>query len=156
MTRSTRLHPGHADELAQLHTRAFRPEDAWDAGAFNELLAQPHTQAFGMFRDASLAAFILIQFVRPEAEILTIATAPAFQRLGLAGNLVRDAEQQLCSEGLEKWLLDVAADNDGALAFYRRIGFQEDGRRPDYYRRLEGTRIDAILMSKHVSRQVSM
>ena len=73
MTRSTQLHPEHADELAQLHAQAFRPEDAWDAAAFNELLAQPHTQAFGMFRDASLAAFILIQLVALSTPALPLA-----------------------------------------------------------------------------------
>lgn len=153
MTRSVRLHPEHAEDLAQLHARVFRPEDTWDAAAFNDLLVRPHIQAFGIFRDARLATFILIQFVRPEAEILTIATAPDLQRLGLADNLVRDVEQHFRKDGLEKWLLDVAADNEGALAFYRRLGFREDGRRPQYYQRLEGTRIDAILMSKHVSGQ---
>ena len=153
MTRCMRLHSEHSDELSRLHGLAFRSEEAWSAEAFTDLLAQPHTYAFGTRQDARLAAFILIQFVRPEAEILTIATSPDLQRLGFAEHLVRDAEQKLRPDGLEKWLLDVASDNRGALAFYRGMGFQEDGRRPDYYRRLEGTRIDAILMSKHVSRQ---
>ena len=150
MTRPVRLGPEHSETLAQLHAQAFPPEEAWDEAAFASLLAQASTHAFGLNRDTKLAAFILVQFVQPEAEILTLATAPTFQRLGLAQQLVRDTESELRENGLEKWLLDVAADNHPAIAFYQKLGFQEDGRRTGYYNRLEGSRIDAILMSKRV------
>ena len=150
MTDLVRLGPEHSLQLAQLHARAFPPEEAWGETAFAGLLSQASTCAFGLERDSKLAAFILVQFVPPEAEILTLATAPTFQRLGLAEALVRNTEFELRQEGLEKWLLDVAADNHPAIAFYRTVGFEEDGRRPGYYNRLEGSRIDAILMSKRV------
>lgn len=153
MTTHIQLGLEHSDQLAQLHTLAFRSEDAWTANAFSGLLSQASTRALGVRSGANLAAFILVQFVRPEAEILTLATAPEFQRRGLAQNLVQMAEFELQHDGLEKWLLDVAADNHPAIAFYQKIGFQADGRRPAYYNRLEGKRVDAILMSKHVSRQ---
>lgn len=150
MTDLVRLRPEHSERLAQLHAQAFPPEEAWDNTAFAELLSQSSTRAFGLERASELSTFILVQFVQPEAEILTLATAPRFKRLGLAQELVRSAESDLCQDGLEKWLLDVAADNLPAIAFYRKIGFEEDGRRAGYYNRLEGSRVDAILMSKRV------
>ena len=150
MTDLLRLGPERSSLLAQLHAEAFPPEEAWNEAAFEGLLSRASTRAFGMERDAGLAAFLLVQFVHPEAEILTLATAPDFQRLGLAQTLVRNTESELRQQGLEKWLLDVAADNLPAIAFYRKIGFEEDGRRAGYYNRLEGSRIDAILMSKRV------
>lgn len=150
MTELSKLNAEQSDELAQIHARSFRSGETWNKTAFDELLSQASIRAFGVERDSALAAFILIQFVRPEAEILTLATAPNFQRLGLAQKLFQEAEARLRQEGLEKWLLDVAADNAPAIAFYQKIGFQEDGRRPGYYNRLEGSRIDAILMSKRV------
>ncbi|MEL6414682.1 MAG: GNAT family N-acetyltransferase [Pseudomonadota bacterium] len=148
-----KLDAKHSNDLARLHALSFRREEAWDAAAFESLLLQTNTRAFGVERDSTLAAFILVHFVQPEAEILTLATAPSFQRLGLAQYVLREAESQLREDGLEKWLLDVAEDNQPAIAFYRKLGFAEDGRRPRYYNRLEGSRIDAILMSKHLSRQ---
>lgn len=153
MTAHVRLGLEHSDQLAQLHALAFRSEDAWTADAFSGLLSQTSTRAIGIKCGEDLAGFILVQFVRPEAEILTLATVPEFQRRRLAQNLMQMAESELRHDDLEKWLLDVAADNHPAIAFYQKIGFQEDGRRPGYYNRLAGKPVDAILMSKHVSRQ---
>ncbi len=153
MTGLVDLTAERSDDLARLHAQAFPSGEAWDAPAFKSLLTQVSTRAIGVLRETQLAAFILVQYIRPEAEILTLATSPTVQRRGLAQSLVQALETELRSEGLEKWLLDVAADNHRAIAFYQKIGFQEDGRRPGYYKRLEGTRVDAILMSKHVSRQ---
>ena len=153
MTELVRLSQERSAELAQLHAQSFPSGEAWDAAAFKRLLSQASTHAIGIEQGSQLAAFILVQFIRPEAEILTLATAPRFQRLGLAQRIVHATEHELRTDGLEKWLLDVAADNHRAIAFYQKIGFQDDGRRPGYYKRLEGSRVDAILMSKHVSRQ---
>ena len=61
-----------------------------------------------------------------------------------------DAFYVCCERELrpEKSMLDVAADNLGAIAFYESLGFFAEGRRIGYYKRLEGNRIDAILMTK--------
>ena len=147
------LNAERSNDLAQLHAQAFPSGEAWNAEAFESLLAQASTQAIGLLSESHLAAFILVQFIRPEAEILTLATSPQVQRQGLAQLLVQSVETELHADGLDKWLLDVAADNHRAIAFYQKLGFQEDGRRPGYYKRLEGTRVDAILLSKHVARQ---
>lgn len=153
MTSASRLLVEHADAMADLHGRVFQFGDAWSADAFRQSLSLSNSQAVGLWRDAKLAAFLVVQYVAPEAEILTIATAPEFQRRGFAQDLVSHLEQDLLARGLKKWLLDVAADNQAAIAFYEKIGFQRDGHRPGYYNRLEGPRVDAILMSKHLARQ---
>ena len=153
MTRPTRLLPEHADAMAALHRRVFRSGEAWSADAFRQNLSLPSSRAIGLWHDSKLAAFLVTQYVTPEAEILTIATAPEGQRRGFAQDLVSALEEQLLSGGLQKWLLDVAADNLPAIKFYEKTGFQRDGRRSGYYNRLEGQRIDAILMSKHLARQ---
>ncbi|MFN3213212.1 MAG: GNAT family N-acetyltransferase [Henriciella sp.] len=153
MTRATRLLPEHADAMADLHRRVFRSGDAWSADAFRQNLSLASSRAIGRWQDAKLAAFLVVQYVAPDAEILTIATAPEVQRRGFARDLVAYLERDLSASGLKKWLLDVAADNPAAISFYENIGFQRDGRRSGYYNRLEGPRIDAILMTKHLARQ---
>lgn len=153
MSRSFQLSRNHALDMAKIHADLFMQDDAWDTAAIEDLLALPTTHARGIRADNALVAFIIVQFIPPEAEILTLATASSFQRRGLAGQLIDDLQNELAPQGLQKWLLDVAADNLSAVAFYRKKGFQEDGRRPGYYKRLEGTRIDAILMSKPLAGQ---
>ena len=155
MTPVVELHANAADDLAALHALAFAKEEAWTESAFRGLLEQPATLARGVRADDVLQAFILIQFVRGEAEILTLATAPHAQRRGLARALLQSLEQELQPAGLRKWLLDVAADNLPARAFYQSLGFQTDSIRQNYYKRLEGGPTDAILMSKAVGGQIS-
>jgi len=144
-----------AAAMAALHGAAFSVPEAWSIDAFNDLFAQPTTHAEGMIIDNCLQALIVVQFVAGEAEVLTLATAPAGRRCGFARQTLDGLERRLRRSGLTKWLLDVAADNAGAIAFYEKYGFQVDGRRSNYYKRLEGQRVDAILMSKPVGGQIT-
>lgn len=64
-----------------------------------------------------------------ESEILNLAVDPEQRRRGIGGALVRAASEQPTDLYLE-----VRRSNDGAIAFYRRCGFEEAGRRKDYYR----------------------
>ena len=156
MVRSIELTSEVSDQLHDVHASAFAREDAWSQNAFQDLLDQPTTRANGMVENNQLQAFILCQFVAGDADILTIATRPTEQRRGLASELLRQLQKELQARGLKKILLDVAEDNLGARAFYARHGFQVDGRRPNYYKRLEGQRVDAILMSKAVGGQIHL
>lgn len=155
MTTANFLSRGDAGAMAELHAAAFPAPDAWSLNAFSELMSLPTTRALGMSEERQLQGMLIVQFVTGEAEILTMATAPIARRRGLAGQLLSELEQRLHPPGLTKWLLDVAADNVGAIAFYEKCGFQVDGRRSNYYKRLEGKRVDAILMSKPVGGQIT-
>ncbi|MEL7111829.1 MAG: GNAT family N-acetyltransferase [Pseudomonadota bacterium] len=141
--------------MAALHAAAFRETGAWEASAIEDLLRQPTIYALGMYTDAELMSFLIVQIAVDGAEILTLATHPERQRKGLAARLLAFFERHSPIEGLQTWLLDVAADNQSAIAFYAKLGFQVDGRRPEYYKRLEGQRIDAILMSKSLAGQAT-
>lgn len=141
----SRLGIEHIDAMADLHAAAFPKPEAWEAQAFHDLLSVPTTQAFGVWEDPALVALLLVQFIDPELEVLTIATAPAMRRQGLARRLIEQVERELQPQ---KSMLDVAADNLSAIAFYETQGFFADGRRTGYYKRLEGERVDAILMTK--------
>ena len=144
-----------AQKFAELHARAFSAEEAWSEIAFDDVLRLPTTHFAQITSGQDVVSFILVQFAAGEAEILTLATAPEVRRQGYAQRLIVDIERRLRPHGLQKWLLDVAADNSGACAFYRALGFKADGRRKDYYKRLEGKRVDAMLMSKLVGGQAA-
>ena len=125
-----------AAALAALHAQCFdRP---WSSAAFENLLAGAAV-AFG-----TADGFILLQAVPPEAEVLTLAVAPAARRHGLARRLLALAAAQL---KVERMFLEVAADNAAARALYAACGYAETGRRPAYYKSSGGA-VDAVLMQR--------
>ncbi|MHA7898440.1 MAG: GNAT family N-acetyltransferase [Henriciella sp.] len=149
----TRLSRAQAAAMSALHAVTFRPEETWSEATFDALLAQETTLAIGLIQDEDLFAMLVAQMVTGDAEILTLATHPAARRRGYAAGLLTHCEQNGSVGSLERWLLDVAADNHSAIDFYEKLGFRRDGRRANYYKRLEGDRVDAILMSKRLAGQ---
>lgn len=132
--------------LAALHKSAFAAEGGagWEAKAFDDLIAKAGARAFG-----TADGFILMQPLTGagdaagEAEIVTLAVKPTARRAGLAGRLIAQAQAAL---GAKVLFLEVAADNGAARALYEKFGFHETGRRKAYYKRADGTRVDAVLM----------
>ena len=137
--------PSHLQVVTTLHAMCFDEPWGRDAiaaliagvGGFGLLALNPETGAPG--------GFAIARVVRDEAEILSIAVAPAYRQRGWAGHLLDAAIDQAAARGADSLVLEVAQDNAVAFAPYRRAGFQVVGRRPDYYRR-GGDTIDADIM----------
>lgn len=143
-----------AAALAVLHDQCFAVEDSWNAWAFQDTLSLSSTLGLCIEQDARIGAFILLQSTPPEAEILTIAVHPDLRRRGLARTLIQRSCELLAQRGVQRLLLDVAADNPGAVAFYENMQFVADGRRKHYYKRKGGQRVDATLMSRAIAGQL--
>ncbi len=140
------VEPVHSEVLEALHKRCF--ETAWSAEAFTNLLNTPRTYGFLSLTDNTPNGFILLRSAAGEGEILIIGVDPASRRQGLAAHLLAAGENEARERGSEKLFLEVADDNQAAIAFYRREGFKKTGRRPKYYKRPDGSRADALIMSK--------
>ncbi len=128
------------DRLAALHATAF--EAPWGAAAFGDLLTQA-----GVFAVETDDGFILMRVVADEAEVLTLAVRPDARGRGEGARLVAQGLDQAGMLGAGRVFLEVADDNDPAIAVYRRAGFVEAGRRPRYYARADGSHRDALLLS---------
>jgi ribosomal-protein-alanine N-acetyltransferase len=115
--------------LAGLHASAFPPAEAWGAEAMALMLEMPG--AFGLWQPG--AGLVLARVVAGEAEILTLAVAPARRSQGMGAALLAGAMQGAVLRGATEMFLEVAAGNAGALALYRSFGFAEVGHRRGYY-----------------------
>ena len=132
------------ESLAALHWRCFTAPPPWDAAAFAGFLADP--LIFVLVEGD--AGFLLGRAVAGEAEVLTLAVAPESRRRGLGRKLVARFLYQARLRGAEMAFLEVAADNAAAQALYARAGFAESGRRRGYYRRPDGSALDALVMQR--------
>jgi ribosomal-protein-alanine N-acetyltransferase len=108
--------------------------EPWSVGVFNSELALRHGRLYraAWVRD-DLAGYIGFMIVGDEAHITTIATAPAFQRRGVASTLLIDGIGTLLPMGVKHLSLEVAAHNEPAQTLYRRFGFAPVGVRKNYY-----------------------
>ncbi|MEY8841737.1 GNAT family N-acetyltransferase, partial [Cribrihabitans sp. XS_ASV171] len=118
----------------------------WTATEFAALLSQPYVRAFG-----DPCCFALVQILPPEAELLTIATLPTYQRQGRARTVMSAWQTAAREGGAERAFLDVAADNSPAIALYEACGYETCGRRKGYYRRENAESVDAIVMQRDLS-----
>ena len=133
--------PHDVDSLARLHAASFA--DAWSAEWITKLLAQPGVFAF--VGRAEAGGFILVRVAGGEAEILTLAVAPAARRRGIGSSLVLAACQQAQEMGAEAIFLEVCRANEPAKSLYTRLGFHEVGCRKGYYQRPSGSNEDALI-----------
>jgi ribosomal-protein-alanine N-acetyltransferase len=132
------------EKTAEIHAAAFAgAERGWSAEEIRALAERPG----GLLIEAP-HGFALGQAIGDEAEILTIAIRPDRQNRGEGRALLAAMEAEAAARGARRVFLDVAENNLPARKLYAAAGFAVDGRRPRYYRRQDGERFDAILMSK--------
>lgn len=96
--------------------------------------------------EREIAACCVVSRLFDEVEILDVAVAPHWRRLGVGMRLLQTIFSRL-PEDVARVLLEVRASNRGARALYHKLGFSEDGRRKNYYPKTDGSREDALLMS---------
>ena len=129
-----------ADVLALAHRDCF--DTAWTAETFRQMLSIPGTMALVALADVDgradmpdVAGFIVVRAVSEDAEILTVGVRPHHRRGGIGRRLLNRVFELMRQAGATSMLLEVAQDNRSALSLYRRCGFTEVGRRPNYYRK---------------------
>lgn len=77
---------------------------------------------------------------------VNIAVHPRFQRLGVGTRLIAEIKRHAARHGIRKLRLRVLSCNTPALQFYRKCGFEEEGRlREEFY--LSGRYVDEVFMS---------
>ena len=89
-----------------------------------------------------------------ESELLEIAVEPAMQGRGYGKALLKEVMSLARRNGAARMFLEVRESNARARKMYTSFGFEETGRRKNYYPTGNG-REDAILMTAQFSESVS-
>lgn len=145
------------DPLASF--RAMRAEDL-DAVMRIELSAYPFPWTLGIFRDCLGAGYECWVVVRGnevvgygvlsvaggEAHVLNLCIAPTEHGRGLGRRLLARLMDLARWHHAERVFLEVRPSNTYAISLYESAGFNEIGRRPNYYPDKRG-REDALVMA---------
>ena len=97
--------------------------------------------------DGDTAGFIVAEAGnRGSGHIITIDVLAEARRSGLGSQLLRAAEARLQESGSHAVGLETAVDNTGALAFYKRHGYDVIRTWPRYY----ANGVDALVLRKNL------
>jgi ribosomal-protein-alanine N-acetyltransferase len=128
---------GDMDALFALDQECFRPGIAYSKAELRYFLFHPRSISVVAESAGGIAGFAIVEFPlengRRIGHIVTIDVAAEQRRQGV-GRLLMDALLDFCRQAEASHVrLEVAVDNDGAIAFYRGLGFAETGRIRGFY-----------------------
>lgn len=135
-----------AGSIAALHAASFRR--GWSDDEVESLLIDRRVICHRATTGRRLAGFIMSRLVEDEAEILSVAVAGAWQGRGLARRMLDLHLRRLAGLGARAVFLEVDENNAAAIRLYRRAGFNEVSRRPNYYQGPDGTAATALVLRR--------
>ncbi len=122
----------------------------WSEGTFSDLLERRDAACIvAALAGAGPVGYAIYWWAADEAELGDLAVWEPYRGTGLGSILVAEVLAGAARLGVERIFLEVRESNRPARSLYRRSGFREAGRRPDYYR---DPREDAIVMVRAVPR----
>jgi tRNA threonylcarbamoyl adenosine modification protein YeaZ len=94
-----------------------------------------------------IAAYAGLYRIAGEGNITNIAVHPSVRRKGIGTRTLCELIRRSEAEGIDSFTLEVRASDAGAVDFYEKLGFKTEGRRKDYYVKLNGGgREDALIL----------
>ncbi len=104
----------------------------WTMGAYQRELTNPLAITLVAAADDTVLGFVNCGFVADELTINTLAVLPEHRRKGIADALMRAVfawTKDIC----KICYLEVRESNIAAQTLYKRLGFTQNGYRPNYY-----------------------
>lgn len=129
------------DAVLKIEYAAF--SHPWTRGIFLDALKS--YECWLMFEGSQQVGHGVIQVVFDEAHLLNLTVKPQSQGRGLGLRLLEHLMARSRERQAAECFLEVRASNGPAYRLYERYGFNEIGRRRDYYPAASG-REDALVM----------
>lgn len=131
------------EEVIGIELRAY--EFPWTVGIFRDCIKAGY-QCWVLTREDGLIGYGVLSIAANEAHVLNVAVAPEEQGGGHGRRLMKRLVDLARWHRAERVFLEVRPSNPHAIALYDQLGFNEIGRRPNYYPAKRG-REDAIVMA---------
>lgn len=129
-------------------------ESRWTEETFYPACRSDENEIVLVLRDASaIVAYAVMAREYDSCALYNIGVNPDKRRQGLAARLMAEGLRWGQTQGCDRCLLEVRASNAGAIRLYESLGFVQDGLRKRYYPNPDGSREDAVLMSKQLETQ---
>ena len=137
------MNEGHVKAVAELEKICF--SDPWSENSVASELKNKLALWLVAEEEGQVAGYIGSQTCGDESDVMNVAVHPDFRRRGIAEALVKSLTEELKKIESRCLALEVRVSNVPAIALYEKLGFEEIGRRKNYYR---NPREDALIMRK--------
>jgi [ribosomal protein S18]-alanine N-acetyltransferase len=125
---------GDFEGLVALDRGCFEPGIAYSAGEMRRYLSLETREAIVAESDGEIVGFCLGHRAPHDiGRIITLDVRSDRRRSGLGRELLTSTILRLASAGARETVLEVDERNQGAIAFYKELGFRSRGRIPNYY-----------------------
>lgn len=126
-------------------------DSPWSMGQFKEEFAGvPKTRNFlvAVNSENQIIGYAGVLVVAPgvEADVLTVAVLPEYQKQGIATQFMARLEKWALSKSAPAMMLEVGIDNSAAIDLYTKLGYSTISTRANYY----GPSLDAFVMRKEL------
>ena len=156
------------DAIMQVMGRAFEPQfgEAWNRRQVADALILGTTRYGLIAHDGAIcegiggeqwggttAGFFLARQVLDDEELLLFAVDRACRRRGLGGQMLDHFCASASRNGVRRIFLEMRNGNPAARLYESR-DFRRVGKRPAYYRGLDGTRYDALTFQRILGERI--
>lgn len=119
-------------QIAELEKICF--SDPWSEQSIVSELENPLSLWLVACENNVIAGYVGSQSVMGWADMMNLAVHPDYRRRGVGEALVSALESGLSGNGVSVLTLEVRQSNENAIALYKKMGFEQVGVRPGYYR----------------------
>jgi ribosomal protein S18 acetylase RimI-like enzyme len=121
--------------LLSIDEACFPPEVAYDAIDLRHMMSRGGAETLVLEEDGQIVAFLLMEVDRKRktATLVTLDVLEPYRRKGYASSLLARSEQTLAGLSVTSYKLQVDTQNEGAISFYRKNGFEEQRLLRKYY-----------------------
>jgi len=121
----------------------------WSRRNFEDALAARYPASV-LRLEGQLVGFCVAMPTPDDVHLLVIAVSPDHRRQGLGAKLVVHVQALAREQGVSRVILEVRPSNTRALAFYKKLGFEQIGARKGYYPAGKGEREDALVLAREL------
>ncbi|HEB99735.1 MAG TPA: ribosomal-protein-alanine N-acetyltransferase [Thiotrichales bacterium] len=138
------MREGDIAEVMDIERRAY--PFPWTEGILRDCLRVSYS-CWVYERAGAIEAYAIMSVAAGEAHILNLCVRPELQGQGLGKRTLQHLMAVARRHGADSMFLEVRPSNTVALRLYQGMGFDEIGRRRDYYPAEEG-REDALILAR--------
>lgn len=120
----------------------------WNINTFKSELDNKVSRIWALEKNNKLTGYICFWIFANEVQIINLAVHPEHRNQKQGSSLLKRLINSSRSNGVRNIWLEVRPSNLPARSLYKKTGFREFGKRPEYY---PDTKEDAILMSLEIT-----